>query len=153
MIVRLSDGFLTGNTPSGTSLSGPLIGFWIWKSELYRFATFGDKVLIALALIAASGVGISQPAMFIIFGDLTDSFVDGGKYAICDNVTSDSYNENVCTLTILTLTDEELQALNNTEEFYDNQIKILMDDMLRLVFKAVVLHFLLGSKLIAWNPN
>ena len=105
--------------------------------------------MIALALIAASGVGISQPAMFIIFGDLTDSFVDGGKYAICDNVTSDSYNENVCTLTILTLTDEELQALNNTEEFYDNQIKILMDDMLRLVFKAVVLHFLLGSKLIA----
>ncbi len=30
------------------------------KSELYRFATIGDKILIALALIAASGVGISQ---------------------------------------------------------------------------------------------
>ena len=70
---------------------------------MYRFATFGDKVLIGLALLAAAGVGISQPAMFIIFGDLTDSFVDGGKYAICDSNSSDSYNEDVCVLTILTL--------------------------------------------------
>ena len=30
------------------------------KSDLYRFATIGDKILIALALIAASGVGVSQ---------------------------------------------------------------------------------------------
>ena len=73
--------------------------------------------------------------MFIIFGDLTDSFVDGGKYAICDKNTSDSYNEDVCALTILTLSEEELEALSDPDEFYNNQIKILMDDMLRLVFK------------------
>ena len=79
--------------------------------------------------------------MFIIFGDLTDSFVDGGKYAICDNVTgSNSYDPDVCVLTVLTLSAEELQALNNTDEFYDEQIKVLMDDMLRPVFTLALFN-------------
>lgn len=87
--------------------------------------------------------------MFIIFGDLTDSFVDGGKYAICDNVTgSDSYDPDVCVLTVLTLSPDELQALNNTDEFYDEQIKVLMDDMLS--FTWIFIGMGLGTWACGW---
>ena len=56
--------------------------------QLWRYATVGDKIMVFLALLAATGVGVSQPALMVVFGDMTDSFVDGGKYAICDNTTS-----------------------------------------------------------------
>ena len=53
----------------------------------FRYATKYDIFLICLAMITSTEVGLSQPAMMIIFGDMTDSFVDAGKYAICDNST------------------------------------------------------------------
>ena len=56
--------------------------------QLWRYASTGDKIMVFLALLAATGVGVSQPALMVVFGDMTDSFVDGGKYAICDNSTS-----------------------------------------------------------------
>ena len=67
----------------------------------FRYATGYDMFLIIVALLTASEVGISQPAMMIIFGDMTDSFVDAGKFAICNNKTS-TFNKYICELTIST---------------------------------------------------
>ena len=38
--------------------------------------------MVFFALLAASGVGVSQPALMVVFGDMTDSFVDGGKLGV-----------------------------------------------------------------------
>ena len=56
--------------------------------QLWRYATIGDKIMVFVALLAATGVGVSQPSLMVVFGDMTDSFVEGGKYAICDSSTT-----------------------------------------------------------------
>jgi len=57
-------------------------------------------------MITATEVGLSQPAMMIVFGNMTDSFVDAGKFAICNNETA-SFNKYICELTISTVPPEE----------------------------------------------
>ena len=65
--------------------------------------------MIILAMITATEVGLSQPAMMIVFGDMTDSFVDAGKFAICNNETA-LFKEYICELTISTVSPEEQAA-------------------------------------------
>ena len=38
--------------------------------------------MVFFGLLAASGVGLSQPALVLFFGDMIDSFVDGGKWGV-----------------------------------------------------------------------
>lgn len=40
-------------------------------------------------MIAALGVGASMPLMFPIFGNMTDQFVEVGKYGSCFNISTD----------------------------------------------------------------
>ena len=70
----------------------------------FRFATGFDYFLIVIALIAAAGIGASQPLMFLVFGEMTDSFVDLGKLAMCYN-TSEAYSPQICKLAMMTLSE------------------------------------------------
>lgn len=45
----------------------PKVGYF----ELYRFATGWDKFLIVVALLCATCVGLAQPALMVVFGDMT----------------------------------------------------------------------------------
>ena len=70
----------------------------------FRFVDGKDKALLVLAVIGSCLYGIVSPAQYIVFGSLTDDFVDytlwtlnvtkyicsntTGKY-ICDNLTSE----------------------------------------------------------------
>ena len=45
----------------------PKVGYF----DLYRFASKTDKILIILALLSATCVGLAQPALMIVFGDMT----------------------------------------------------------------------------------
>lgn len=47
-------------------------------TALFRYATAFDKFLVVLGLIAAAGTGVMFPLMTILFGDLTNAFVNGG---------------------------------------------------------------------------
>lgn len=61
---------------------------------LFRYASALDKFLVVLGLIAAAGTGVMFPLMTILFGDLTNAFVNGGlsEEAIynvsCSNLTA-----------------------------------------------------------------
>ena len=44
----------------------------------FRFATKLDVLLMIIGSICACGHGTALPALMIIFGDMTDSFVDAG---------------------------------------------------------------------------
>ncbi|KAM4702862.1 ATP-dependent translocase ABCB1-like [Rhinophrynus dorsalis] len=56
--------------------SGPtaMVGFF----ELLRFADAWDIILIIFGLLCALACGVGLPLLIIIFGELTDSFVDSG---------------------------------------------------------------------------
>ena len=45
--------------------------------------------------------------MFVVFGDMTDSFVSMGRRSMCFN-GSRSYSEKICNLALATLTPEQL---------------------------------------------
>merc|ERR1719209_842781 len=108
---------------------GPKVSF----GQLYRFATMKDKIIMFFALFAAAFNGAIQPAMFIIFGDFTDGFVDGGKFSICDNSTEaarEKYNEKVCTLTMMTMDNATLTEMNSTD-YVERQVDDMMDGMLK----------------------
>ena len=45
-------------------------------------------MLLWTAVICALGVGASMPLMFIVFGQMTDKFVDIGRYGTCFNATT-----------------------------------------------------------------
>ena len=49
------------------------------------------------------------------------------KYAICDP-NGAVFNDSICALTMATMSQEDLANLNNTE-FFDEQIKKMMDEM------------------------
>lgn len=85
----------------------PKIGFF----QLFRFATGLDYALITVGLLAAMGVGISQPLMFLVFGDMTQSFVDLGKMASCYE-GSRSYSPQICELSMSTLTAEQMTQMS-----------------------------------------
>ena len=114
--------------------------------QLWRYATIGDKIMVFVALLAATGVGVSQPSLMVVFGDMTDSFVEGGKYAICDSSTtrlvyqnfsyffskfcstSKSYNDSICYLTIATMGEDFLANLGD-KDFFEEQINEVLDEM------------------------
>ena len=84
----------------------PKVGFF----QLFRFATGLDYALITIGMLAAVGVGISQPLMFLVFGEMTQSFVDLGKMATCYN-GSRSYSPQICQLAISTLTADQVAGI------------------------------------------
>lgn len=45
---------------------------------LFRYASGSDKFLVVLGILAAAGTGVMFPLMTILFGDLTNAFVNGG---------------------------------------------------------------------------
>lgn len=49
----------------------------------FRYATCFDYVCMVVGTISALLAGASLPLMFIIFGDLTESFVGYGKFSAC----------------------------------------------------------------------
>ena len=50
--------------------------------NLVHFLKVQNQTLVFFALLAASGVGVSQPALALVFGDMVDSFVKGGKLGV-----------------------------------------------------------------------
>ena len=72
--------------------------------------------------------------------------MDGSKYAICDNST-DAFNEDVCHLTMLTMDQEMLDNLNDTE-FYDQQIDLMMEEMISTTWVFIWLG--LGTWACGW---
>ena len=40
-------------------------------SKLFRYATWGDIALVGVALLCSLFVGLAQPAMMVVFGDMT----------------------------------------------------------------------------------
>ena len=70
-----------------------------------------------ISLVAAAGIGISQPLMFVVFGEMTDSFVDLGKMAMCYN-TSEAYSPLICQLSMMTLSEGKVyQEVETTVNF------------------------------------
>ena len=60
----------------------PKVGYF----ELYRFATTWDKLLVAFALLSAACVGTAQPALMVVFGDMT-----GNSRVVCEVASSRSF--------------------------------------------------------------
>jgi ATP-binding cassette subfamily B (MDR/TAP) protein 1 len=116
----------------------PKVGFM----QLFRYATGWDRFLIILAMITATEVGLSQPAMMIVFGDMTDSFVDAGKFAICNNET-DTFNEYICELTISTASPEE-QALFSDPAYIANVTKEESNKMIDQIIVHTMTFIYLG---------
>ena len=48
-----------------------------------------------------------------VFGDMTDTFVDAGKLAMCSPI-SDSYMPEICAMTIKTLSEDKQALFLNT---------------------------------------
>ena len=51
-------------------------------------------------------VGVSDPAVMIIFGQTVDEFANSGKFAYCDS-DGVNYNKQVCALTLENMTEKE----------------------------------------------
>ncbi|XP_033762473.1 LOW QUALITY PROTEIN: ATP-dependent translocase ABCB1-like [Pecten maximus] len=49
--------------------------------EIFKFSDKWDKLMMILGVIGATAHGLALPCLIIIFGEMTDSFVDSGKYA------------------------------------------------------------------------
>nr|QIZ12948.1 multidrug resistance protein 1-like isoform 1 [Perinereis aibuhitensis] len=67
----------------------PMVGI----GELFSFTTTKDRVLLVLGVIFACVQGATFPLLLIVFGDMTDSFIDTGKFDNWweingDNITS-----------------------------------------------------------------
>ena len=60
--------------------------------------------------------------MFIVFGDFTDGFVDAGKFGVCDNST-EHYEEDVCTLTMMTMPNGWFQRYLPKRHFRGQTLK------------------------------
>jgi ATP-binding cassette, subfamily B (MDR/TAP), member 1 len=55
-----------------------LISCFIWFFRVHRFSTKFELTLNAIGLVGAAAAGAAQPLMSIIFGNLTNSFVEFG---------------------------------------------------------------------------
>ena len=42
--------------------------------QLYRYASKTDRIIMILALLSATCVGLAQPGLMIVFGDMTGKF-------------------------------------------------------------------------------
>ena len=112
------------------ALPGQKLGFW----SLFRFATTSDLFLLVIACLLAFAQGALIPVAYIIFGDLTDTFVDVGHIYECQN------NETQCNvpenLNDLSLSDlecwkEKLSGcLSGDEENWQEEIKELLETFL-----------------------
>lgn len=72
--------------------------------ELFRFATLADILIIVAASLCAAASGICLPIVIILYGDLTDSFVNGGL--------NETYVYNLTCGNISTGTNETLLYYN-----------------------------------------
>ncbi|OWF55459.1 Multidrug resistance protein 1 [Mizuhopecten yessoensis] len=61
------------------------VGFF----ETFRFSDCWDRLLMIIGSIGAMAHGAGMPAMIIVFGTMTDSFVDVGKYTAILEVIAD----------------------------------------------------------------
>ncbi|KAF2354674.1 ABC transporter type 1 transmembrane domain [Trinorchestia longiramus] len=60
--------------------------------QLFRYSNLKERILIVIALIAATAAGLCMPAMIILFGDITNAFV----YSATDiNVIAEQLNMTV----------------------------------------------------------
>ena len=87
---------------------------YIFFNFQFRFATACDKLLIIIGVICSALHGAAMPLMIIVFGDMTDTFVDDGTVVNwwdevgqeivanltgLDNVTLDDVIENIDEIT------------------------------------------------------
>ncbi|BFZ23921.1 hypothetical protein BsWGS_26960 [Bradybaena similaris] len=57
-------------------------------SELFSFATCGDRLLILVAVVTSMAHGASWPLLFLIFGNMTNKFVFFGQDFSALNMTN-----------------------------------------------------------------
>ncbi|XP_060076812.1 ATP-dependent translocase ABCB1-like [Ylistrum balloti] len=49
--------------------------------EVFKFADKWDVIMMIVGVIGATAHGLALPGLIIVFGEMTDSFVDSGKYS------------------------------------------------------------------------
>ncbi|XP_059164342.1 ATP-dependent translocase ABCB1-like [Physella acuta] len=57
-------------------------------SELFSYATCGDKLLILIGILTAAAHGASWPLLFLIFGNMTNDFINYGHNGTALNGTN-----------------------------------------------------------------
>lgn len=100
------------------AVPGVKLGFW----SLFGFATTGDLVLLVLACLFAFCEGALVPIAYIIFGDLTDTFVDVGHIAKCQNPEIECSDDSD-----LTCWREKLQACLTDGEDWREEVKEILE--------------------------
>jgi len=97
--------------------------------ELFRFANFWDYSCLFLGTLSAMVHGVAMPVLFIFFGDLTDSFVDYGKYSACN------FSLPLCI-------DEGLVPENTTQSEFDQLVKDSLNFQSTVARQSVIFSIL-----------
>ena len=90
-----------------------------------------------------------------VFGDMTDTFVDAGKFAIC-SPGLDSYMPEICKMTILSLSDEKKEIFTNLTTMEavasDSMFRMIdeMKGMLHTMFFYDFIFHVIESPTIGW---
>jgi len=90
---------------------------------------------------------VSQPLMFIVFGDMTNSFVEAGKFSIC-NPTTESFSSYICELTIRTTGNATLQGMLSDPTGFGNISDTFSTKMINDITDHTVFFCIIGA--ITW---
>lgn len=107
----------------------------IGYTGLYRYANAMDKLYLLLGSIGAVVHGVSMPVLFIIFGDITDVFVDSAKYEACN------YNFNLCKAMNMT-------PQSWTQQDFDDDVAASADNFEQQV--TIQCIWFAGLAVVAW---
>ncbi|XP_076808163.1 ATP-dependent translocase ABCB1-like [Clavelina lepadiformis] len=110
--------------------------------QIFRYADNMDLFLLIVGTVAAAAHGAALPVMFILFGDMTNSFVDYGKYEPC-NFTWTLCNQ-------MNLTDLNITEFYAQFEGTDDLNKQMAEYSLYYTYLACGILVLASLQIVCW---